>query len=68
MLLHEANNLHTLEKKQMNSEKANQMKENLEKAKKLTAMLNFKAFGHLVSLKKIEQKISPISKFRIKLP
>ena len=44
-LLHESDILHAREHNQMNSKKAKQMKEKLEKAKNLTAMLNFKAFG-----------------------
>ena len=44
-LLHESDILHAREHNQTNSEKGKQMKEKLKKAKKLTAMLNFKAFG-----------------------
>ncbi len=44
-LLHKSDILHAQEQNQMNAEKGKQMKEKLEKAKKLTAMLNFKTFG-----------------------
>ncbi len=45
-LLHKTDILHARERNQKNAEKGKQMKEKLEKAKKLTAMCNFKTFGY----------------------